>query len=473
MTDIEKARQLFRDAGLAFPTIPEDLAEKLKEHGQWVFSTRPLEMSPYWLQHYIEEAEGSQVKDYAVLSHSGHSFNSYAIQYYLVHGSLHMFLHLGWGGVYMNPQESAAKVRDCFSMADQVVTAAQNVGMFQPDEHLTVVGSDFYGSYWMPPGKSRRGEASGDKGPLQVLTQTLHWLTRRQTKMQRKVSKIDPKLNLGLHELAKSEVEGSLRFQLRYAEQQIKDILKNLDNLVDNTIRKAPVRGGDFCLNRVTDPELAHEEDKWEREMYGKWGPGAKDPGEYVSVCRRIQTYQYPLPASRKDRGWGDIDLLGIGPDFLPVPNELKSHESGDSPLRMVVEVAAYGFAIREVWPKLKDHWIKAVSWFGGSPSQFPAILDRVTLVGVAPKEYWLRCLGQLPGTNQGKFPCGAWPPFWELVDALGKWFVIHFVALQGTGNDENGRPKITGAQILDLRSLTLNSTADPSDSEGTSLCKA
>jgi hypothetical protein len=465
MSDIEKARQLFRDAGLAFPTIPEELAEQLKEHGQWLFSTRPIDIWPYMLQDYLDEVEVSQVKDYAVLSHSGHGVNSYAIQYYLVHGSLHMFLHLGWGGVYMDRGEAAATIRDCFSMADQVVTAAQNVGMFQPDERLTVVGSDFYGSYWLPPGKSRRGEASGHKGPLQVLTQTLHWLTRRQTKMQRKVSTIDPKLNLGLHELANSEAESSFRFQLRYAKQQIKDILENLDNLVNNTITKAPVREGDFCLNRVADPELTRKEDKWERAMYGKWGPGAEDTGEYVSVCRRIQTYQYPLPAFRKDRGWGDIDLLGIGKDFLPVPNELKSHESGDSPLRMVVEVAAYGFAIRKVWPKLKDHWIKAVSWVGESPAQFPA--NRVTLVGVAPKEYWLRCLGQLPGTNQGKFPCGAWPRFWELVDALGKWFDIHFVALQGTGNDENGWPKITGAQILDLRSLTLNSTADSSDSEG------
>ena len=30
MTDIEKARQLFRDAGLAFPTIPGELVEQLK-----------------------------------------------------------------------------------------------------------------------------------------------------------------------------------------------------------------------------------------------------------------------------------------------------------------------------------------------------------------------------------------------------------------------------------------------------------
>jgi hypothetical protein len=33
MTDIEKARQLFRDAGLAFPTIPEELAAQLREQG--------------------------------------------------------------------------------------------------------------------------------------------------------------------------------------------------------------------------------------------------------------------------------------------------------------------------------------------------------------------------------------------------------------------------------------------------------
>ncbi len=63
MTDIEKARQLFRDAGLAFPTIPEELAEQLKEHGRWLFSTRPLGLSPYNLQHYLEEVEVSQVKD--------------------------------------------------------------------------------------------------------------------------------------------------------------------------------------------------------------------------------------------------------------------------------------------------------------------------------------------------------------------------------------------------------------------------
>jgi hypothetical protein len=75
MTDIEKARRLFQDAGLPFPTIPENLAAQLKEGGRWLFSTRPIEMSPYNLKHYVHEVEGSQANDYAVLSHSGHGVN--------------------------------------------------------------------------------------------------------------------------------------------------------------------------------------------------------------------------------------------------------------------------------------------------------------------------------------------------------------------------------------------------------------
>ena len=179
MTDIEKARRLFRDAGLAFPTIPEKLAAQLKERGRWLFSTRPIEMSPYNLRHYVHEVEGSQVNDYAVLSHSGHGVNSYAIQYYLVQSALHLFLHLGWGGVYRDATAAAATIRNCFSIADQVVAAARNVGRLQAGERLTVVSSDFYGSYWLPPGESRRGKDVGRKGPLEVLTEALDWLTRR------------------------------------------------------------------------------------------------------------------------------------------------------------------------------------------------------------------------------------------------------------------------------------------------------
>jgi hypothetical protein len=177
MTAIEKARNLFRDAGLALPTIPEELAARLKERGRWLFSTRLLDMSPYNLQHYVDEAERTPSRDYAVLSHSGHGVNSYAIQYYLVQEALRMFLHLGWGGAYMDATKAAAAIRDCFSMADKIVPAAQTVGRFKAGERLLVVASDFYGSYWLRPGESRPEEDDG-KDPLEVLTEVLDWLTR-------------------------------------------------------------------------------------------------------------------------------------------------------------------------------------------------------------------------------------------------------------------------------------------------------
>ena len=176
MKDIEKARRLFRDAGLAFPAVPEKLAAKLKERDRWVFSSRPVRIWPYKLHEYIREAKKALVKDYALLSHAGHGINSYAIQYYLVYDSLSLFLHLGWGGGYMDAKTESDKIRDCFSIADQIVSETKRPARLQPGKRLTIVGSDFYGSYWLPPGESRQEEVEGKEGPSMVLTQALDWL---------------------------------------------------------------------------------------------------------------------------------------------------------------------------------------------------------------------------------------------------------------------------------------------------------
>jgi hypothetical protein len=177
MTDIDKARKLFRDSGLAFPAIPEELATQVKELGPWLFSTRPIKLSPYNLQHYVEEVEENQVEDYAVISHSGHGANSFAIQYYVVQGSLHLFLHLSWGGVYSDARKDAARISDCFSIADRIISAAQSLGRFQAGERLMVIGSDTCGSDWWPTGEVRRGKPPTEKAPAEVLTQALEWLT--------------------------------------------------------------------------------------------------------------------------------------------------------------------------------------------------------------------------------------------------------------------------------------------------------
>src|SRR5262249_13893454 len=151
MTGIEKARHQFQKAGLAFPTIPEELAAGVKEQGKWLFSTREVKMSPCHLPHYVPEGDGAPRQD-ALLSHDGYGVNSYAIQYSLVAGPLRMFLHLGWGGVYMEADAAASKIRECFSLADEIVPVAMTLGKLGAGERLTIVGSDFYGSYWTAPG---------------------------------------------------------------------------------------------------------------------------------------------------------------------------------------------------------------------------------------------------------------------------------------------------------------------------------
>ena len=254
MADIEKAKQIFRDAGLAFPTIPEDLAVQLKERGQWLFSTRPIDTSPYNLQHYVLEVEGTQVKDYAVLSRTGHGVRSYAIQYYLVQGPLHMFLHLGWGGVYTDATEAAAQIRDCFSIAERVVAAAQEVGRFKADERLTVVGSDFYGSYWLPPGKSRRRKDASCEGPLdikphEVLNESLGWLTnyRGENRSERGTTMPVPRVG--------SLLQPVLRILAGESGSSVEDIRKRImeqfeltDQQIDQT---HPASGMNVFVNRV------------------------------------------------------------------------------------------------------------------------------------------------------------------------------------------------------------------------------
>jgi hypothetical protein len=177
VSDLETARELFQKAGLAFPTIPDVLAERLKNQGEWLFSTRVEKMWPYILQEYVDEAEKGHTDDYALLAHSGYGANSYAIQYYLVFGSLHMFLHLGWGGVYGDTKADEAKIRDCFLLADEIAKVVQITNRIRTGESITIVVSDFYGSYWTVPGQSNQKETRSDTiGLLAIFNAVLDWL---------------------------------------------------------------------------------------------------------------------------------------------------------------------------------------------------------------------------------------------------------------------------------------------------------
>jgi hypothetical protein len=61
-------------------------------------------------------------------------------------------------------------------LADQIVQVAMAVNKLKAGERVTVVGSDFYGSYWFVSGQNRQKERTGFKRPAEVLTEVLHWL---------------------------------------------------------------------------------------------------------------------------------------------------------------------------------------------------------------------------------------------------------------------------------------------------------
>src|SRR5437868_9182688 len=96
-----------------------------------------------------------------------------------------MFLQLHWGGIYMDEEQARDRIRDCFSVADQVVAAASTLGEGRLGGRLTIVVSDLSGSCWLAPGRGRRGKDTNPKGPLdvnpvEVLTEVLGWLTSHE-----------------------------------------------------------------------------------------------------------------------------------------------------------------------------------------------------------------------------------------------------------------------------------------------------
>lgn len=181
--DAAHARALFERAGLGFPSIPTELANRLREHSRWVYATRPLGVTPYDIRAYIHEAPRQPVRPYAVLAHAGYGANSYAIHYYLVVEGLRMFVRVGWGGWYMENDVAAAQVCEAFALADQVLAAAQAVapGNLAPGEALTLAATTSYGSGLWPPGsRPSRGVFEGPRrSHLDAMRAAIRWFSER------------------------------------------------------------------------------------------------------------------------------------------------------------------------------------------------------------------------------------------------------------------------------------------------------
>jgi hypothetical protein len=233
-------------------------------------------------------------------------------------------------------------------------------------------------------------------------------------------------------------------------------LAQNLATAIEATRRAVPRREGNFSLERTANQAIneAQRERIWERSVFVRWNGGDVAP---VKNCwDRVIAFQTPLFAKQKKSGWGYVDLLGfIGngtPSVIELKKDPRTRESGgvdntESPLRIVLEAAAYAVALRVNWTNFRPEYIDRLRQLDVSDtviSGVPQTLNEVRLVGAAPASYWL---DWLPITKKGTtIPKDTWKSFKELLDALDKeGLPTSFVSLSG----DSDLPELLAAQPL------------------------
>ena len=114
--------------------------------------------------------------------------------------------------------------------------------------------------------------------------------------------------------------------QLTFADQQADFIANNLETLIKNTYRDAPVRKAnhEYTLGRPNDrnltPSVNFLEKHWEEAIFRKWEK-VEDGLDSLIPFRKILSYQMMLRETDENRGWGELDLLGATAAQYPCCN--------------------------------------------------------------------------------------------------------------------------------------------------------
>jgi len=177
---------LLAEAGLTMPPMPDAAEARLKERGEWCFSTRAFGESPFNLQHYVRKAIAGASPDYVLVARVEHTADSFAMHYFLVQGPLQVFLQMAWGSL-VSRDRSTALANECFTLAHELVAAvpqALRAGRLSRAGRLTVVGSDLVEGFWevaaageraSQPGRPPRGKAKDVRRPRQILEEAVRW----------------------------------------------------------------------------------------------------------------------------------------------------------------------------------------------------------------------------------------------------------------------------------------------------------
>ena len=231
----------------------------------------------------------------------------------------------------------------------------------------------------------------------------------------------------GFHAL-KSECDTDARL-----DENVSSILNWFDIAFENTLltvpRRTPETHGADCFRLTPRPDTdfgAHseEEAKLERSLIQRW-PALSTQSLLQGRSRGFQSYQIPIFANRQAEDWGYVDLIGVSPDVLPQIWEIKRGGSKDSPFHLVLQMIAYGIAIRHLWNRgaFRKEWIRV------QPSSSEnEMIREIQLFGIAPSAYWTEARRKWLKTTRQK------ELFRGLTDRIAKaGFPVVFVELSAT----------------------------------------
>ena len=191
-TDYGRLEALLAEVGLPMPPMPDGADARLKERGEWCYSTRALKESPLNVQHYVRKAIAGASPDYVLVARVGHGAESCVMHYFLVQGPLQVFLQVGRGSPAAGGR-STASVNECFALTHELVAAvsqALGAGRLPRAGRLTVVGSDRIESFWevaaagerpVQVGRATRGRSQDARSPRRILEEAVRWCRRGDT----------------------------------------------------------------------------------------------------------------------------------------------------------------------------------------------------------------------------------------------------------------------------------------------------
>ncbi len=232
--------------------------------------------------------------------------------------------------------------------------------------------------------------------------------------------------------------------QKTYIGQQSEWLAINVDDAIRATEIAAHVGRNGFQLNRDPNQQIQniHGERFLEAAMLTRWNNVGM--WEFQGGWKQLIAFQVPL-FNQQDQGrWGYIDLLGVNNQGLPVVVELKrapqANQTGqtcstETPMKMILEGAAYAVSLRMNWMNFRPEWITrliACQVPQEVIDMVPQQLKIVPVVAAAPASFWIEWM---PITSKGRNELnpGVWQKFQQLLAGLArKDLPVKFLSISG-----------------------------------------